>query len=229
MAFLALNDLIHRCLLRLRQVPGVTTQAYSEENIVTLLEEVYDEVRSLRWWDHLMSFEERTLDGTTGKVTVPFVGARERFRDVQAVYYDRQNSPLSMVHQHANPNRYSGTIPRAVEALPLSQFDESGSHLFRVWPLTSVGTVYVRIRLDPYVDLFDVNVNRTIPFDATAMINGTCMKYAVSDGTNPGAVMEFDRAYNERIMRLQQQHDSTPLVLDDRQDFTSTEWVEVFP
>jgi hypothetical protein len=228
MAYLALNDLIHRCLLRLRQVPGVGTQAYSEEHLTYLLEEVYDEVRVLRWWDHLMSWEERTLDGTTGKVTVPFTGARERFRDVQAVYFERTTSPLPVIQQHSNPYKYSGAIARAVEALPVSSFDESGTHLFRVWPLTATGTVYVRMRLDPFSNMFDINVNNVIPFDSTALINGVCMKYAIQDGTNPGAVVEFDRAYNERIIKLQQQHDSTPLALDERQDFRSQEWIEVW-
>lgn len=228
MAYLTLTDLVQRCLRRLRQVPGVTTQAYSEDHIADLLEEVYEEVRALRWWDHLTSYQTRTLDGTTGRVTVPFVGARDRYRDVQGVYYDRSPTPLPITSFHRNPTSYTGTRPRLVEPLDLVA-DATGMYLFRVWPLASQGTVHVRLRADPYTNLFDDAANRTIPFDATCLINGACMKYAIMDGTNPGAVGEFDRAYNERVLKLQQQHDSTPLHLDDRFYQHINEWTEMHP
>ncbi len=229
MAYLTLTELVQRCLRRLRQVQGVSTQAYAEDHIVDLLEEVYEEVRALRWWDHLTAYQTRTLDGVTGRVTVPFAGVREHYRDVQGVYFDRNPTPLSVVSfQQRNPSAYSGTRPRIVEPLDLGA-DPNGTHLFRVWPLASVGTVHVRLRSDTYDDLFLSTANRTIPFDATCLINGACMKYAVMDGTNPGAVGEFDRAYNERVLKLQQQHDSTPLTLDDRFYQHINEWTEVHP
>lgn len=222
MAFLSLTNLVQRCIVRVRQVPGVTTQAYSEQHFALLLEECYEQARALRWWDHLTSWQQRTLDGATGRVTVPFVGAREGINDVQAICYGNVNTPLSMLTQHHNPSRYTGNTPRAVEALSLAE-DVAGAYLFRVWPLTATGDVWVRVRQDP-PNVFKDN-SAVVPFDATALINGACMKYTMGDGTNPGAVMELDRAWNERVKQLLQQHDSKPLVLDTRTNMQS-DWIE---
>lgn len=208
--------------MRLRQVPGVSTQAYSETHIAHLLEECYEQCRGLRWWDHLTAWYTRTLDGTTGKFTVALEGAREGMRDVQCVYAGVNGIPLTMLDGRTNPSRYSGTTPRAMEALTGAD-DPTGTFLFRVWPIAAVGDVSIRARLDT-ADVFDDN-QVIVPFDSTALINGACMKYAMGDGTNPGAVAEFDRAYNERVMQLQQQHDARPLSLDTRPGI-QTDWLE---
>lgn len=225
MAFLSAAALTQRCIVRLRQVAGVSTQAYSEPNLLLLLEECYEQCRALRWWDHLTTWQTRTLDGTTGKFTTDVLGARERMRDVQSVWSPDRQQPLPMVNQHNTPMRISGTRPRMVEALSVVD-DPAGTRLFRVWPLQSTGEVLFRVRCDP-PDLF-TNVAAIVPFDASVLVNGACMKYAVMDGTNPGSMAEFDRAYNERVMQLQQQHDSTPLQLDSRNRWQD-EWREEYP
>jgi hypothetical protein len=222
MAFMNTTDLVQRCIVRLRQVSGVSTQTYSENVLAHLLEECYEQCRALRWWDHMTTWQTRTLDGTTGRVTVPFVGARERMRDVQTVYADTWNRELAFLTQHTNPGRLTGTNPRMVEALSVTD-DPTGGYLFRVWPLTATGDVRVRLRADT-VGVF-TTATVIVPFDATALINGACMKYAVVDGTNPGSVMEFDRAYAERVRQLLQQHDSTPLEMDTRVGH-QTDWIE---
>ena len=153
-------------------------------------------MRSLRWWDHLTTWQTRELDGITGRVTVPFTGARERMRDVQAVHHGASNQPLSMLTQHMNPGRSHRHQSSCVEALSVLD-DPTGEYLFRVWPIASTGTVYARVRADPGNVFTDAGV--VVPFDASVLINGTCMKYAIGDATNPGMAMEFDRAYNERV------------------------------
>src|SRR5215213_7096303 len=106
MAFLSLSDLVQRCIVRLRQVPGVTTQAYAETEIAYLIEECYEQCRALRWWDHLTSWNTRTLDGSTGKFTVALTGAREGIRDVHAVFAGTQSAQLPFTQQNLNPARY---------------------------------------------------------------------------------------------------------------------------
>ncbi len=223
MSYMSLTNLVQRCLVRLRQVPGITTQAYSEAHIAHLIEECYEQCRMLRWWDHLMLWWTKDLNGTNGQVTVPFnPPLRERMLDVHMIYAGDSNVPLPLADARSNPFRYSGSIPRVVS--PLSAVvDPTGSLLFRVYPLTATGKLHVRYRNEPSTLFTDPAA--VIPFDATALINGACMKYAIGDGTNPGAVAEFDRAYNERIMQLQKQHDSTPIVLDPRMRHQS-EWQE---
>jgi hypothetical protein len=220
-----LSALVQQCVVRLRQVPGVTTQSYAEGLLAALIEECYEECRQLRWWDHLTEWRTVTLDGVTGTATTDFATpVRERLRDIQAVYAGSQTTPLPLLSQHSNPIRYTGTTPRAYEALPTSQ-DPTGVKVLRVYPLASTGDLQLRMRVDDPGMFTVVGGGTVIPFDATALVNGACMKYAIGDGTNPGAVAEFDRAYNERVQGLVKQHDSTSIVLDDRTRSTN-EWQE---
>lgn len=222
MAFLNLSDLVQRCIVRLRQVSGVSTQAYSETNIELLLEECYEQCRGLRWWDHLTAWQTFTLDGTTGQITGTITGARERMADVQVVFASTQQVPLPLLNAQTNLARYTGTTPRAMAPLSVAD-DPDGEKLFKVYPLASTGDLQVRLRTDPINAFIDNQV--TIPFDATALVNGACFKYAVMDGTNAGGTAEFDRAYNERVMQLQKQHDSTVMPLDTRAGVL-TDWIE---
>lgn len=222
MAYMNLTDLVQRCIIRLRQVAGVTTQAYAEQGIEILLEECYEQCRGLRWWDHLTSWNTYTLDETTGKITGTITGARERMGDVQVVFAGTQQVPLPLLNSKTNLARYTGTTPRAMAPLSIAD-DALGEKLFKVYPLASTGDIQVRLRQDP-VDLFD-DPAVVVPFDSTALVNGACFKYAIMDGTNPGSVQEFDRAYNERIEQLQKQHDTTIMPLDTRAGIL-TDWIE---
>jgi hypothetical protein len=232
MAFYNTTQLVQRVLLRLRQVQGVGTQTYSEPLIIQLLEEVYEECRAARWWDHLMQWSNVQLDGVAGLPVTLITGCRERYRDVKGVFYANNSAPLPFIDSRSNPSRLQGTRPRAVEPLHATH-GAAHDRLFRIWPLASVTTVDTPIRVyarqDP-AGLF-TDVNTTVPFDATALVNGVCLKYTLSDNTNPGGVAEFDRAWNERMRKLMQQHDEQVLPLDGRNQGAvwPTDWFEVHP
>lgn len=217
MAFLSAADLTQRVIIRLRQTPGTGTQLYAEPAILQLLEETYEMVRVQRWWDHMMQWMTRYLDGTTGLVTVPFSGARERFRDVQQVCWNNIGIPLPQLGAGVNPYRLVGTTPRFIEPLHVSD-DSGGTLLFRVWPLTSVASAAVPLRIHLRTDptgLF-TDVTKIVPFDATCLVNGTAAKYAADDGMNSAATAMLQHAFEDRLHQLQKQHDSATLSLDPR-------------
>lgn len=227
--FLSTADLIQRTITRLRMVAGASTQTYAEDAVGDMLEETYEMVRTQRWWDHLMQWHETQLDGTTGRVVTTFSGARERFRDVQNVFYAHATQPLPISSQFVNPFRITGGAPRFIEPLSLSD-DPNGEYLFRVWPLNAATDashpLRVRYRADP-ADLF-TDPAVIVPFDATCLVNGAAFKYAADDGSNPASVSVLQTAFETRLMQIQRQHDSATIELDTRLSTPGaiTEWTE---
>lgn len=217
MAFYTLQELVQRTTLRLRQTPGVGAQLYSEGVIRHMLEETYQMVRAQRWWDHLTSFRQRSLDGVNGLITLGIGGATEGYRDVHSVMYGRSTTPLPTTGMDFSPVGMSGTRPRWVQPLH-SADDPDGTLLFRVWPVTAVADtltpLVVRVRTDPIGVFTDPLVR--VPFDWTCLVNGAAAKYLADDGSNPAAQAMLDRTFNERLQQLQIQHDSVTLVVDGR-------------
>jgi hypothetical protein len=229
MAFLSLTQLTAKTIVRLRAVPGPSVQLYAEDAIAQILEETYEMVRSIRWWDHLMSWSNQQLDGSTGRITGTIIGARERFRDVQHVFYGTNNTPIPIASSDINTFRLTGTLPRFIEPLNVVD-DAAGTKLVRVWPLASITTsdkpIRLRVRTDPANVFTDPSV--IIPFDATCLINGAAHKYAADDGTNPASVMSLQNAFEARLEQLRRQHDSAVVLLDPRMSNPNTTdlWVE---
>lgn len=221
MSFLSAADLTQRTIVRLRQVAGAGTQLYAEAVILQLLEETYEMVRVQRWWDHMMQWQTKLLNGTTGQVTVPFSGVRERFRDVERVCWNNIGIPLPQLGAGVNPYRLTGTTPRFIE--PLHTMDDSaGTQLFRVWPLTSIAStatpLRVHVRVDP-ASLF-TDITQIVPFDAACLVNGASAKYAADDGMNSAAIGVLQKTFEDRLHQLQRQHDQAILSLDPRMSTT---------
>lgn len=229
MAFLSLTDLRTRVIRRLRQVQGANSQLYSEEVIDDMITEAYEMCRAARWWDHLMVWEARQLDGTTGRVTVTINGCRERFRDIRMVLTGNNNIPLPIVAQGLNPYKLNGSQARFIEPLSVS-VDAAGTYLFRVWPLTAVTTTDLPVRIwcrqDPANIFTDPAV--IIPFDSICLINRAAALYAADDGANPAQLAMLNDAFTSRLDQLKQQHDTAPIILDPRMDsqISTSQWVE---
>jgi hypothetical protein len=224
MAYLSLTALIEETIKRLRSVQGAGTQLYSESIIASQIQDVYTVVRDERWWDELTAWTQKTLDGTTGRVTVPFTGL-QGFKDIASVYVNTNSQPMPRLHTDVNPYRLSGTHPRYLEPLSLAQ-DPTGTFGFRVWPLASTGTITVRHRADPANVFTDPAV--VVPFDDVALINGAAAKYAAGDGANPAFVADFENTFNTRMEQLSRMLASAPIDLDPRMSFPNgvTRWEE---
>lgn len=218
MAFLSHTDLISRTIVRLRQVAGTATQLYSQDEIGYLIQEVYEMVRKERWWDHLMAWSSVELDGTTGVPTTGFAGASEGFEDIKFVYYFDRRTPIPQLTSDVNPYPLSGTYPRFIEPLALSDDTSAPRRLFRVWPLASVADattpLRVHYRKDP--DNLFTTPSVIVPFDATCLINGAAARYLAQDGTNAGGVVDLNNVFMTRIEQLKKSHDKTVMLLDPR-------------
>ncbi|MFM2456623.1 hypothetical protein QU896_29335, partial [Citrobacter freundii] len=85
------------------------------------------------------------LDGTTGKITAPITGCRERAKDIRMVLFSNNHTPIPILAQGVNPYKLSGTMPRYLEPLSVSG-DPTGEYLFRIWPLTATTTTAMPLR-----------------------------------------------------------------------------------
>lgn len=217
MAFKTLTSLIQETIISLRMVSGPSTQQYAEDAIAQKLQQTYEMVRSERWWDHLMRWENHQLDGATGKIVGTISNAPNRFHDVKHIYIGSSRRELPILAANVNPYRLTGTIPRFVE--PLNVIDDAeGNKLFRIWPLAAITEIDKPLRCYVRVDPPNLFTSPTVvvPFDATCLINGAAYKYAADDGTNPASVATLQNAFGERLKQLMYAHDSAVILLDPR-------------
>jgi len=232
MPFRTVPDLTQRIIHKLRQVPGLGTQLYSEDYIAQLIEEVYSMVRADRWWDHLMSWHTRTLDGVNGLVTSPLPALREGFRDIRQVRYGRDAFQLPLLGAGVAPQHLvtAGTRPRFVEPLPVTH-PNYYTHVFRVHPLTAVtppgNELHIHARVDP-PGLFD-DLSVPVPFDDVCLINGVVVRYAATDGANVAEVEVAQRTFTDRLNQLRRMHDNAALALDPRAPYGIDQWHETWP
>jgi hypothetical protein len=229
MPFRTVPDLTQRIIRKLRQVPGLGTQLYSEDYIAELIEEVYGMVRTDRWWDHLMSWHTRVLDGITGQVTVALPVLREGFRDIRQVRYGRDAFPLPQLGAGVSPQQMvtAGTRPRFVEPLPVTH-PNYATRVFRVHPLNAVtptgSELHIHLRSDP-ANLF-VDDTVAVPFDDICLINGVVVRYAASDSANVAEVEVAQRTFMDRLDQLRRMHDNAALALDPRSPLGTDQWHE---
>lgn len=225
---LSFTDLIQRTIRRVRQVPGVGAQLYSEDEIGDLIKEVYYRVRSRQYWEHLMKWVPCQLDGVTGRVVTAFTAAgyaAEGGDDVQAVYVNTSQRPLPQLGT-LNPKNLNGTVPKYMKKLSISD-DPNRAYLFEIYPKTSVTTtdtpIMVYVRLDPN-NLF-TTPNIVVPFDSAVLINGAAGEYLAFDGAQARGPLAV---YQERLQELEKAQNSSPIILDSRTytPFGPDRWLE---
>jgi hypothetical protein len=220
------TNLIAESVRRLRQVPGMQTQLYAETVIGSYIQESYEILRKEAWWPWLMKRLSGTLDGVTGKVTgTPWTaGGLTDFDDIRAVYLGSYQQRLPMIGEDVNPQTaISGQYARYVE--PLSVHDDpTATALFRVYPLTVTGTVYVWARVDPVGIFTDPSV--VVPMNKFMLLNYVAWRYLTDDAANPGAasaaLQAYEKVKDQEMMKVNDQ----PIWLDPGYGQTNDVWQE---
>lgn len=223
MAFKTLTQLIQDTITRLRQVPGTGTQVYAEEPIAQLIQEGYDLCVAQRKWQHIYKWSNRELTGTDGTPSNGFDDIAA-LTDIINVWYGTQQRPLPGMPQQINPFTVTGTVPRFMEWLNESDNTAAPKRFFRVWPLTSVGNVYVYARRTPSGLFEDPEV--VVPFDSKVLHTYAAYKYAEADGGNPGAVEGLKNSFADLLKVQTDWYDRQPVLLDPRMQFGPDEWTE---
>ena len=198
---------------KLGQVTGTGTQIYSEDAIADLIRDAfYQESRRL-WLGRQMAWFQRTLDGSTGVITTN-IGLADgattgtgvlRFEDIKAVWLGTQSTPLPVLSGEINPyvTTYASVFIEPTND-PLK--------LFRIWPLATTGTVYIRARQLPIALLGD----DTVLLESDVLMYRACWEYCADDGANPGAEAKFKARYQDAVKLLSVEQTAKPIQIDPR-------------
>jgi hypothetical protein len=220
------TNLISAATRRLRQVPGLQTQLYSETVIGSYIQEAYEILRNETWWPWMMKRVSGTLDGTTGKVAgTPWATAGlTDFDDIRAIYLDSYQNRLPMISEDVNPiTVVGGQYARYVE--PLSVHDDPISNfLFRIYPVTTVGTVYLWARVDP-TGIFSTPTI-VVPMNKYLLLNYCMWRYMTDDAANPGAAAAAIQAYEKLKDQEMSKINDQPIWLNPGWGQTNDQWQE---
>lgn len=210
------SALISDTLLAIGQVNGIGAQIYSEDTIANALQRTFNLAFSEIWWPDYMTWYTRTLDGTIGIPTADITTIKT-FDDIRAVFQGTSSTPLRQTPRDTNPILLTGTTPRYVEA-----YRDTDDKVFRVWPATSTGTVYLHARDKP--DDFALSDN--VLMDEDLLVAGAAYDQLEDDAANPGATEKFQSVFRDRLHQLKTNYSRMPIDLDPRIDTVPTEWYE---
>lgn len=217
--FLGMQSLVQLVVKRLSQVSGIGVQTYAEDRIQDMIQHKFETLVKEDWWPWLMSWQSFTLDGSTGTSTTTVSDYARDHGDLRVLYAGDKRRPLTRLPTTINPYVLSGTTPVHFE------FINDADKLFRIWPLTSTGSIRAHCRLIPTRYTSDA---ASVAFDAEALILGATADYLADDGTNPDATNKFEVYFEQRVAQLKKDVISQPFALDDHNGTAEIvdEWYE---
>src|SRR4051812_18767582 len=98
----------------LTQLAGAGVQLYAEPIIQQHLQQAFDYIFTLKYWPQFRVRENKILDGSTGKVTVPFANIKQ-WDDVQYVFREWSDRPLAEIPVGFSSLNLVGTQPQWIE------------------------------------------------------------------------------------------------------------------
>ena len=213
------SNLIERTIARLSMTPGMATQLYSEDTIAEMIQHKFDVLFDEAFWGQFCSWQTYTLDGMIGVVTTDLTDILKKFSDIQVIFRGDTSVKLSeFSQQNINPNLVKGTSPKFYEPY------NSASKVFRVLPVTSTGSITMRLRTKPAAFTEEDEVN----FDDQALILGATYDYLEDDGTNPAATDKFRAMFEARVAQLKRLHSTGAVALDPTYGYINTSmYVEI--
>lgn len=174
----------------------------------------FKHVHKAKFWPQHKRRQVRTLNGTSGEVTVNVTDITE-YDDIQYVMPSTSSRPIPVLPSAFNTIGLVGTFPRFIE-----QTDTEGK-LFVVYPLESTGDVLIVGRKS-----YDEFVNTDIvPFDEDALKHFACWQYFVDDEMQASAD-KHQALFNSRYLQLNNSAFNHPIQLDNQQDEIPRGWTE---
>lgn len=215
---LTLEEILTRVQNDLYQAAGPSVQLYSESLLVQKISDAFvtlandPEVR----WKQFRIFNRYTLDGTTGRTTVPLNAIFKAFGDIYAIFPDKTNQPLTYIGTKDNPYMLTGSYPL--------KYIRDSIDIVRVIPNTAVGDIIVvgKSVVQPPFELSD-----TIPFDYIALGNYVCWQYSIDDGSNPGMAEKFRVLFESRYQAIKKEENTENIQLSGYSNPVPSRWEEV--
>lgn len=198
MAYKTLQEICNNVITELGLVAGSAVQTYTEPQAALAVNRMFDYMVGKQEWDHLITWDRFTLNGTTGLVTGTFTGVRDA-NDILDVRPLRLRTTISRA---IGTQFLDAEGNDAVYWTPLAWNDADAAKMIKFWPITATGTVDIKSykRPAPFVDGNDI-----VPFDPLVIELGAAWYVLQGDGLNAGNAEKvrvmYDLAYTDLVSR----------------------------
>jgi hypothetical protein len=218
MPYETLGEAVDQVARHMSMVNGENMTPYSPELIVSYLNRAHAHIMSEAEWGEMVLWYQRTLDGSTGKITetIPC----KDWKKIRRVYHESLITPLPVLSSYANP--LASTLLLGTRAIPRGE-DLTGNnrYLLYFYPLTLEGQVLFNI--ERTVDW--TNMDEVLPIDWWLHVDFASWLYAADDGTNPVQLSKYETSFNLRMKQVMAEENSRPVLLQPNQVIPN-EWFE---
>jgi hypothetical protein len=187
----------------LYQVAGTAVQVYSQDNLQSKVQNgfelVFDDTTVK--WKRFQSQVQFTLDGVTGRTTVPVKNTFKNYEDIENIYPDLATTPLSMWN--------SGNSFAVIGGYPLF-YTADATDIVRVIPATAKGKIVISGKVRP---TFPFGPTDVVPFDYLTLVYFAAWQYSVDDGTNPSAAEKLRQLFEQRYKQMKLNQSKEPISL----------------
>lgn len=195
---------------------GPAVQVYSQDVLVQKINQAFDRCFSAKFWPQFLRREVRTLNGTTGKTTVPFTYIKE-WGDVHSVFRAGSTIPIVTMPESYNLlDLPATTVPRFVEP-------SNDTTLFTIYPLASTEQIVVVGRERP-TNAGNYGFLEVVPFDYLALEYLAAWEYAVDDAANGAMASKFETLFNSRMKQLEDDAFKGIVMINPRADNIPMQW-----
>lgn len=200
MGFPTYGDIVDDTIVMMGQVSGSSVQTYTEPLVKLAVNRIFTFLYNKMQWDHLWTWETKTLDGTTGKFTTVFTTVKQ-WEDVTEMRIGGTERVIPKPVGNEHTIFTSGSTPEFYTVLPWDDADAE-TKFIQIWPPTATGSVDMLVGHRP--ENFELPDDK-VPMDRSLMVDGAVWWLLEDDGMNPASVDKartaFDLNYQDIISR----------------------------
>jgi len=199
------EDLIVEVQKGIYQVAGIGTQVYSQDLIGTKITDAFWLLAQDpdKEWKRFNKFTLFTLDGVSGRTTIPVNTEFANFDAITRVFAGTSNKPLVYANLSMNPLSITGDTP--LKYIP------DNLDIIRILPITATGDITVVGKAFP-TEPFELDT--IIPFDYLCLKWKVVWEYMIEDGTNPGASELARQQFQARYEAIHKNQQQEPIAID---------------
>lgn len=213
-----IGDAITDIARHMGMVNGQNMTPYSDDTCLMYLRRAHKLIKDESEWDEMILWRERTLDGSTGKITQLITDTTD-WKDVKRVYHESMQTPLPRISSYVNP--LTSTLQWGYRGLdPASDNTGEGKYLIQFYPATLTGRVL--IQLDRSIDW--TNRETILPIDYDWHVYLAAHMWAAQDGTNPVQIANLKDLLQTRKDQIMDKENSRPVSTQPNQLIPNDWW-----
>lgn len=186
------------------QSAGISTQVYTQDVIVSMITDAFIQLASdtKKNWKRFKTFETYTLDGVTGRATVPISDTFESYDYISRIYIGDSERMITAIDMNINPLKFTGDTPLG--------YVHDTTDTIRIIPASATGTITIVGKAFPT----SFTLETIVPFDYLALKWFVAWQYMTDDGSNPGAAEKLRQLFQARYDDLSMAQDQAPVALN---------------